>query len=190
MFDNRLSEHKFSKSTFATYNWVSVAIRAIVNGYATDAVTNRFSGVDQDQLHAMFSDIHELGVDLQVLEPKDDRLWFTSFNEANMFMVSADANDHISYFEAFDFLSYMLGGGVMTGRIFGDAKEMCQHIGQDAFGRPMMDMPCFRTRMQVNFASTYAELPWWVKTAKDLGPTRFNELQTGLEVAARKRGLG
>lgn len=184
-FDNRLSEHKISVKTFTKYNWVSVAIRAIMNGYATDAVTNRYSGVTADQLHAMFNDIHELGVDLQVLEPKDDRLWQTSFNEANMFMVSADANDHISYFEAFDFLSYMLGGGVMTGRIFSDAKENCQHIGQDAFGRPMMDMPCFRQRNQARFASTYAELPWWVKTYNDLGPSRFGELQSGLEVAAR-----
>ncbi len=186
IFDNRLSFVNFTQRSFNKYNWVSAAIRMIMNGYSSDPGSNRYKGVTQDQLHAMFADIHELGVDLRILEPKDDNLWLSSFTESNMFMLSADANDLVSYAEAFDFMSYMLGGGIMTHRAYADARDNCSAIGQDAFGRPTMEMSCFRTRFQTHFTTIYAEMPWWVKTANDLGSSRFSELMQGLEVAARK----
>lgn len=189
IFDNRLSFLPVSGKAFFRYNLASIATRLLVQGYATDATSNRWSGLTQDQIKAFFLDVHDLGFDMQLLEPKDDNLWQTSFNESNMFMVSAVNDDHMSYYEIFDYLSYLLGGGVMSGRMYDEAKENCAHIGIDGFNRPTMDINCFRARYGQSFATVHAELPWWVKTQADTGPSGWPTMEKSLEAAARTAGF-
>ena len=185
IFDSRISQHALSQRAFNSYNWKSLATRMILNGYSTDATKNRYSGVTQTQLQTFFNDVHDLGVDLEILEPKDDQLWKTSFGESNMFMVSSENDGLLSYFEGFDFFSYTLGAGVMSMRVYNDIKGVCPHLGADPFGRPAMDMPCYRKRNQEMFAKAFAELPTWVKVYNDLGPAQFSQLQEGLEKGTR-----
>ncbi len=189
LFDNRLSFLSVSPKAFLRYNWEAVATRLLVQGYATDATANRWTGLTQDQIKNFFLDVHDLGVDMQLLEPKDDDLWSTSFNESNMFMVSAVNDDHMSYYEIFDYLSYLLGGGVMSDRMYLDAKENCAHIGIDAFNCPTMDINCFRGRYGQKFSVVHAELPWWVKTQADAGPSGWPTMEQSLEAAARTGGF-
>jgi hypothetical protein len=189
IFDNRLSYLPVSANAFLRYNWESNATRLLVQGYATDATANRWTGLTQDQIKSFFQDAHDLGVDMQLLEPKDDNLWQTSFSESNMFMVSALNDDFMSYSEVFDYLSYLLGGGKMSERMYSDAKENCAHIGIDGFNRPTMDINCFRGRYGQKFASVHLELPWWVKTQADAGVGGWPAMEQSLEAAARTGGF-
>jgi hypothetical protein len=185
IFDNRLTYLPMSLQGFTRYNWESAATRALIQGYATDANSNRWTGVTQDQVHVFFNDVHALGTDLEILEPKDDTLWKSSFVESNMFMVSAVNDDHMSYYEVFDYLAYLLGAGTMGDRMYSDAKDSCAHVGVDGFNRPTMDISCFRARYGQKFATIHAELPWWVKMQSDRGAAGWPAIEQGLETAAR-----
>jgi hypothetical protein len=138
---------------------------------------------------AFLTDVHDLGEDMELLEPKDDDLWRTSFDESNMFMLSAVNDDYMSYSEIFDYLSYLLGGGVMSQRMYKESVDHCAHVGVDGFNRPTMDINCFRVRYGQKYADVHVELPWWVKTQKDAGPSGWTEMETNLEKAARTNGF-
>ncbi len=183
-----LSYLPVTEKSFTRYNWQSAATRLLVQGYATDAVANKYTGLTDQQVRAFFTDVHDLGVDMQLLEPKDDDLWQTSFSESNMFMLSAVNDDHMSYTEIFDYLAYLLGGGVMADRMYNDAHEHCGHIGVDGFNRPTMDIVCFRGRYRMQYATVHAELPWWVKTQADTGIAGWADMEENLEKAARTSG--
>lgn len=185
IFDSRVASHGIGQSTFNSYNWKSAVARLFLNGYVTDVNDNRYSGLTDMQLQAAFNDLRELGVDLEVLEPKDYQLWKTTFDEANIFTLSS-SNDHkLSFYEGFDYIAYVVGGGVMSTRVFNDIKQACAHVGADGFGRPTMDLACYRRRNQAIFTSAFAELPSWVKVANDLGSSGISTLQDGLEKATR-----
>jgi hypothetical protein len=188
VFDNRLSYLPMDEKAFTRYNWQSAVTRLLVQGYATDAIANKYTGLKASQVKAFFSDVHDLGVDMELLEPKDDDLWQTSFNESNMFMLSALNDDYMSYTEVFDYLAYLLGGGVMSDRMYNETLERCAHVGVDGFNRPTMDVNCFRARYGQKYAEVHAELPWWVKTQKDAGTSGWAEMEQNLEKAARTNG--
>ncbi len=189
VFDNRLSYLPMNEKAFTRLNWQSVATRLLVQGYATDAAANKFSGLKDTQVKAFFKDIAALGFDLQLLEPKDDDLWRTSFDESNMFMLSAVNDDFMSYSEVYDYLAYLLGGGVMSSRMYNEALERCPRVGVDGFNRPTMDINCFRARYGQKYAEVHQELPWWVKTQKDAGVNGWDAMETNLEKAARTNGF-
>jgi hypothetical protein len=135
---------------------------------------------------AFFTDAHDLGEDMELLEPKDDDLWQTSFNESNMFMLSAVNDEYMSFTEIFDYLAYLLGGGVMSQRMYNEALERCPRVGVDGFNRPTLDVNCFRMRYGLKYPEVHAELPWWVKTQKD---ATWAEMEQNLEKAARTNGF-
>ena len=187
VFERSSSYQAFSDVTFQQMNWKSLAMRLIMNGYSSRPEKDAYTGITKDQTKEFYDDIHELASDFKYVEPNDNVLWETSFDEANMFAMSADANDKISYNEMFDWMSMVLGGGVLQTRLYSDMTDRCSKAGEDYFRRKQVTVDCMRTRHKATFATTYKELPNWVKIAKNLDDENFLTFQKLLETATRDK---
>lgn len=185
VFERSSAYQAYSKVTFQQINWKSLAMRIAISAYSDRPDKDAYSGLTKAQTKELFDDIHPMATDFKFVEPDDKTLWETSFDEANMFMLTADANDKLSYNETLDWLSLLLGGGVLQTRLYDDVSDRCGKAGQDYFGRKQVSVECFRPRHKATFSTTYKELPNWVKLVKTLDDENFLKFQEKLESATR-----
>ncbi len=182
------AEYGITQWGFDSLNWKLHFARIVGMGWSADPEANRYTGVTKNEFEAFFNDVRDLAIALRLVEKEDKTIWDSSFDESNMFMLSADGNDRFSFFEGLDFISDAMSSSQMVTLNFKYMEERCEPKGNDDFGRPKFAADCFRGYFQQNFQEYYRFLPTWTDLAQKLGPTGFVKLQRALETAARSTG--
>lgn len=187
VFERSSSYQAYSQTTFNSLNWKSQVMRVLMNTYPANPEKDLYAGMTKPEVKVFFDDVHELASDFMYVEPNDNVIWDTSFDEANMFTFSAENNSKISYNETLDWMSLVLGGGIMQKRLYADLKDRCAQAGKDYFGRKQVAVDCMRKRHAEMFPTVYKELPNWVRVQKSLDDEGVATFQDLLEVATRDK---
>jgi hypothetical protein len=182
------SKHVIDQDTFNSLNWKSHVPRALVLGYSRDPDASSMKGLSKDEWRDMFFDVRPLLVDLNMVAPNDYMLWSSLMTELNMFTLTADGDDRISYSEALDFISMAKSKSFMAQKMYGDLLVNCQHFELDIYGVPKVAPSCFRERVAKYFSTAYQNLPDWTKLVAKFDRNEWVAFERELELGARKKG--
>jgi hypothetical protein len=188
LFDRFDAPLSMDQQAFNSLNWKAAFARMVSLGFSIDPVLNRFRGVTKPEFKEFFEAVKPLGVELKLVDPTDNTLWDTSFDEANMFMLSGDGNTWLSFSEGVDFVSYALSQAYMADRVLDDLTKNCRNYEPDVFGIPKVDARCFRHRLKTNFVVHYNLIPGWANYVAQMDGVEYDDFQMHLEKAARKKG--
>jgi hypothetical protein len=190
VFQSDVSKIVLSQDGFNSLNWKTALARIIAMGFSADPEANRFKGVSRAEFKVFFDVARELAIDFKFVDPADNQIWNSSFTELNLFALSADADEWLSFSEGMDFISYAFSAATMVVKTKDDLKVNCPHLAPDVFGEPTFSAQCFRRQMAKNFPLFYADLPRWARLATNLQSRgTYSDLQWLLESAGRTNGF-
>lgn len=185
---SNIMEHAFDQSSFLSLNWKQMVVRLLIQGFSASPGTHRFSGLSRDEVKNLYDEVRQLAIELGALAPDDTDFWESLFMESNLFMLSGDANDWLSFSEATELVSLALGNTYYNDAIYADLIAHCEKYDPDVFGDPRIKAGCMRQRMRARFMEFFDLLPEWKKMVRNYDEDDFGWFQYLWEVAARESG--
>lgn len=185
IFGPKAKDLGISQLAFNSLNWKAHFGRVVVMGWAPDPDKNRYLGLTKPEFEAFYKDMKALAADLEFIDPNDTDIWDTSFDESNMFMLSGDANNLLSFSEGVDFIAYALSSGNIDIHIHDDAVANCAHEGVDYFGEPKTNAACTKVIATTKWSDKFKFLPSWQKVGMKLSVADRAELWDLLLVGSR-----
>ena len=174
----------YGQEAFDALNWRSQFARVVSLGWVQNP-TDPFKGLTKPEFEAFFYDARPLAIDLKFVNPDDTKIWDTSFDESNMFMLAGDANNYLSFGEGVDFIAYAMSSSHILDPVYDDVTANCAHEGFDAYNRPLTNIDCFNDRTSASFVQTFKSIPTWATLAQSIGPAKTRALLVSLEAGAR-----
>lgn len=174
--------------SWTSLNWKRFFISTALRGYISNFPSDMALGLRKSEFKNFYEDMRAFGTEIKFLDPRDPNIWDSSFDEANIFLPSANGDDRISYVEGVETLSFALSGAQMSRRAYRDVRENCENLKDDVFGLPMVPVECFRRRMRANFPRYFSGLTGWVREEAALSGKDRLEMHKYLEIAARRAG--
>ncbi|MGE3386954.1 MAG: hypothetical protein AB7K41_09520 [Bdellovibrionales bacterium] len=122
-------------------------------------------GITDEEMQAFYMDFREIGVDMQLFDPRTDNAGYRSYQEANMFTYTGNGLQRLSevkdpkdammsYPEGMEYLLFILSGGAMGRAIYtGMMSEhgLCESVSRNApisvHGYRMVERNCFRQNL-------------------------------------------
>lgn len=165
-----------NQDAFDSLNWKTHFARVVSMGWAGEPEKSRYLGLTKPEFKAFYLDAKDLAEDLEFLDPNDNDIWDTSFDESNMFMLSGDANTYMSFSEGVDFIAYALSASNTNNLVYDDAKSLCPHEGEDYFHQPKINYACIKQNTVSKWQQMYIYLPSWQDVAKKSSKKENEEL--------------
>lgn len=176
-----------SRSSFASLNWKQQVIRTLGNGYLTDPVGQRMTGVTSDQFRSVFMDFWVLALDMKFLDPTDTDIWKTGFTISNMFFPSSNGDDRLGFQEAVDLFVFTWGADAISKKMIRvDVQANCSHGPLDPAGFPRIDEKCWKARFRKGYPKFFSTLPAWPKMVGNWNDGSWDAFLDDLERASRK----
>lgn len=188
VFNRNPKAHAIDQDGFDSLNWRLYLVRIVGYGYSSDPEAYKFKGIRKNEFKSFFDDARQLAVDLELIDSKDDSIWNSTFFESNLFMLTGDGNEWLSFSEGMDLVSYAFGGSATNSRFLQDLLDHCPHQERDAYGTPKVTAQCLRERLNKNFAGIYRFFPAWVSLVSRFSPKQREEFQRDFEIAGRRSG--
>ena len=182
------ADFTLNQDVWTSLNWKRVFVRVALRAFATNYSKERFIGLKKTQFKAFYDDLYDVATELNLLDPRDPDLWDSLFDEANIFMLSADGDDRLSFSEGVDVLSFALSSSQIARPTYQDMRDNCRNFEPDVYGLPMLDVHCYRQRFHDNFRKYYELIPGWVRMVSRIPGDKFFDFQKTLETAARHAG--
>jgi len=187
-FEHDTTQLRVSRDSWTSLNWRRAFIRLALRGYAFDFAAEREIGLQRAQFTEFFSDLRPLAAELNLLDPRSVNLEERTFREANVFLHSSDGNDRLNFFEGVELLSFALSASKISGEAFKDLRQACPNLENDVFGKPMIEVRCYRARQQFRFTNYYQFIPGWAAMGARVPANRWTAFQETIENGARGAG--
>lgn len=144
----------------------------------------------KQQLVTWYDDFQEIGLNLNIFDPRSANSGERSFLEANFFMFSGDGNDTMSSHETFEFVSTLFAAGLSTSDALRNHMETakCTVPTKDVFDYPLIKELCFKHHLREHIGVYFNNLPGLVKFVQSLDDAQWNEFYGHLAVASAVDG--
>ncbi len=194
VFESDRGKVFMNQSMFDSINWKQSFIRGAIMGYSSAPETNRYKGLSLNDFHNFYVDFRNLGIDLNLLDPTDDKIWSSLFVELNIFTISSDGgtglgSSYVSFDEAVDFVSNALSSSTSAHFLYAELLDNCVHYSPDVFGIPRWTAQCYREHFKKSFTTVYRYFPAWTQMVSKFTPSQLDSFQQDFERAARKIGV-
>lgn len=188
VFESDPNLHVIDQAGFDSLNWKQAFARVVSLGFAVEGHEDAYKGVTKNEFRSFYDDFRQLAIELEFLDPNDDSMWESMFFESNLFMLSGDMNEWLSFSEGLDLISYAMSVAAINRPLRQDLLDHCEHQRPDVFGDPTFFPSCVRERMAIIFSAIYSRLPGWVSMFESMGPEEKDAFQKILESAGRTSG--
>lgn len=159
----------------------------LVAGYSTQAARDRVSQKDFD---AFMLDLMRLGGAFKKLDESVAGFPTRRFYEINLFTPVSDGNPYLDVDEVTYFVAYIVSLWNLSDRVMARIEPLCGGSEQDvAYGRPWMEVECFRKRFAENIHSYWDHLPELLSYYDRLSSAEQHRLLQAMEQGARRYGL-
>lgn len=165
--------------------------RMLLLGYG-DETSGRISNatLSKRKLISWYDDFQEIGLNLNIFDPRSANSGERSFLEANFFTFSGDGNDVMSAHETYEFVSTLFAAGLSTSdalRVHMETAK-CTVSTKDVFGYPLIKELCFKHHLREHIGVYFNNLPGLVKFVRSLDDIQWNEFYAYLAVASAVEG--
>ncbi len=178
-----------NSDTFSGLNWRRAFLSLAMRGYAADSAGSRENGITKNEFKEFYTDLNPIAVELKFLAPDSANGWDSTFDEANVFLLSSDGNDRLGFAEGVEILSFALSGSQLSGKVFEDMSKKCKHFADDNMGKAMLESACVKAQIRQNFNTYFAALPGWVNMTADYKDDAWLMFLDAFERAARPKGF-
>ncbi len=175
VFDHDANAINVSRESWTELNWRRTIVRLLIRGFASDAANENLTGLKKENYLIAFEEMRPLAEALDLIAPGDQKLKVSLFDEANLFMPSADGNDQLSFHEGIEIMSFILSGTQISAPINKDTNAQCKQVGRNPNGDPRLDHNCVKKLLEDNLEAYFEMIPNWVKMLKKLRGEKWNE---------------
>jgi hypothetical protein len=187
--DRHLSLHDLSEA-----NWMYSLARLMTAGYAEDparAATDddETQKVTFEEFKRFVDDIHDGGVDLKYIDPKDPHLAEKRYREAELFTFAGVGDEYVSTRQTAQLLALMISGQRLADRIYdGALAAKCKTYGPDPYDYLLIDAQCYRDYLFGHTDAIWSNLPRMAAYFKTLSGKGLDDFKHAMEDGARKQG--
>jgi hypothetical protein len=172
----------FSRKAMNLFNVARTSVRLAMKGYAADRLrAENLSGLTMPEAENLFLDFRPLVVELDLIDPKDDKFALDRFRDANLFTPFSNGNEMLGFGEGGD-LFLMLASGIKIDSSFKAVLEKKCSMDQRApfKGDWLVDVSCAVSIYKAHLAAESTGLPEFLKYLKTLNSKNFDEVVYGL----------
>jgi hypothetical protein len=159
-------------------NTIRALIRLLVRGAATDdrvILMSRdwiHSGVTEDEMQTFFDNLHDLGVDLKLIDPRKENSGRRSFDEGKLFTYDGNGinepdgqgSELLNVIQGIEYLTTIWSGGRVRDMVYKHIDAMCKSQGvlpgpPDVFGIAKINRKCFEQNFFADGLNDFVNLP-------------------------------
>ncbi len=131
-------DHNFYNQSIM--NVVRAILQLAVRGYSLKNldVSGSELGLQEAELQEVYEDLRQLGIDLEVFDPRVKDSGKRAWKEAQLFVYSADGvslpggdsqlkPERMSFSQGLELLSYLYSGGILSTEVYSDLANKCAH---------------------------------------------------------------
>lgn len=190
----RVRLSKFEKNH--TMNWAGLTKMNIIRtahrlfqfGYGNNALTDIMkSTITRQKFASFFEHFKMIGEDLNIIDANGVSPAKRSFNEANFFMPSGNGDEEMSYFETYEYLSFLLTEGISGAADFEIAlnQNECFVKEKNKNDVKFINEACLKLTLKAQFSSLFTNIPEHVSFIKSLSEQDWDNYFSALLSAAK-----
>lgn len=148
-------------------NLLRSGVTLVFRGYAEDgAVAGWQTGIKSAEMQKFYTDFKTIGVDLGLIDPRNENAGSRSFIEGNLFTYSSDGVQDVTgiasqlrFTEAMELAAYLWSGGMIANRLYEDMSKVCPLGPLDVKGQRKLDRCCVYAQLPGEFDRLFGNLP-------------------------------
>lgn len=163
-------------------NLLRTVVSSIFRGFAETSQTKDEAEqfITKAELQKFYEDVREIGIDLQLLDPRSRLGGERSFYEGNLFLFSSDGyapnrggrEGGFNFIEAIEFFAYLYSGGVAGSAIYRDLAAACDtpavKAPRDFNNKPYIGRPCAKELLPKALRDRAFHMPELIAYMEDL----------------------
>ncbi len=180
------SDLKLSHAQLSQLNWITLASDLLISAYASPAASPSLTKAD---LGGLFTDLHDLVKELEMLDPDIPQLHERRFREGDLFTLGSDGDGRLNRNELSYLIAYLLSIGERAMLVRSDVEPVCtESSGLDPIGWDWMEAECFRTQYFTRVPEYWLYAPGLLEHFLSLPEGLRKQLETHMENGARLQG--
>lgn len=157
---------RHSFNSLSNINWLSLGYVLAQQGYRetrNDPVRRAggdMNAMTEPEIDAMFKDIFDLGVDLEILYPETgDDGGSTRFRDGNLFTYSGNGNTLLEINEGIEVLALLVSSKDSSAAIHEAMSNGCPSMPGGVFGTRLVEVECYKKRLGAEYSKHFSHLP-------------------------------
>lgn len=160
---------KYNLDNLTRLNLFGSLMRILIRGFATGDRAIKMTGITIDEMEKFFEVLRPLAADIQLLDPRSQRVGIRSFREGNMFTFSGnglqpfakDEKSLLTFTEGIELLAFIWSAASIRTDIYKYSIKKCEESNPplDIFKNKKIDRKCFLDHFSDNQFSEISNIP-------------------------------